>query len=400
MGSVTGKALIKNGISINGFIDKRADDIKECIGLPVYSLDKLGNIANPQVVVFVAVKNVYYHMEIARTLNSLGYKKIIYKTAHAIDGNMNSEERILDKAYESIYKTGEIPEFEIPIVEPQNELNWKDNPWLYEDAEYVTVNVPLEQVYTGITAEQWSDVPVLSLIPHIRMFQYFEGKRKEEPSEYLELCEEGARNENIEITESWKNYVLENRFHIYEQMRWRYENEPDYFVEQAPSVTWNEKGYFNLLTGKHRICFLIAMDRTIVPVKVNKEEWKQLCERLEIKKLYELLCAHPEWKLPIPHFYFQGNMQYHCMLHQRKLRNVYEKMYDANIMRGRDRKIHGIHDLMQNNGYFVTIFSQMGFRVWKDSHLSQDEKKVYSYLGMKISDSLEMPKSQIYQLVD
>lgn len=400
MGSVTGKALIKNGIQIKGYIDRRAEEIRECIGIPVYSISELKKTTNAEAVIFVAVKNVYYHMEIASTLYDCGFRKIIYKTAHAINGCMSSEEKILDMAYESIYKTGDIPAFDIPVIEPEQELEWQDNRIIWESGDYVTVNVPLEQIYTGITTEQWADVPVLSLIPHIRMFQYFEGKRKEKPEDYVKLCEEGARNENIEITESWKQYVLQNRFNIYEQMRWRYENEPDFFVEQAPAVTWNEKGYFNLRTGKHRICFLAAMDRTSVPVKMEKKVWTELCEDKKIRQIRQILEKKPNLKIPLPHFYFQGNIQYHCILHQRKLRNVYAQMYDENIMRGKDRKTYEVYDLTQDSGYFAVIFSQMGFRVFKDCNLSKEENEIYAHLGMMAYDRLEMSEKQVYCLLD
>ena len=65
MGSVTGKALLENGKRICGFIDKRAKDIRQCIGYPVYDIETLKKKAGRHAVIFVAVKNVFYHMDIA-----------------------------------------------------------------------------------------------------------------------------------------------------------------------------------------------------------------------------------------------------------------------------------------------------------------------------------------------
>lgn len=313
MGSVTGKALLKNGIKLKGFIDQRAEDIGQCIGIPVYTPEVFRREADSQAVIFVAVKNVYYHMEIAKSLYEHGYTRLIYKTSHAINGSLTAEEQILDQAYESIYKIGNIPAFQIPVIVPQRELCWKDCRILSEKDGYVTFSAPLEQIYTGQTADQWTDVPILSLIPHIRLFRHFNGDEHSMPDDYIKLCEEGAKSENIEITDSWRSYVLRNRFHIYEQMRWRYDNEPEYFIEQAPVAAWNERGYFNLQTGKHRICFLAAMGRYSVPVKIRQEEWQRLCECRRFKEIKQLLVQNPDLKVPLPHFYFQSNMQYHCM---------------------------------------------------------------------------------------
>lgn len=389
MGSVTGKALRQNGMTIKGFIDRRAEDIRQCIGLPVYDMDAFVQIANQETVIFVAVKNVYYHMEIAKSLYEHGFTRIIYKTIHAINGNMSDEEQVLDKAYESIYKTGDIPGFKIPEVEPKDDFYWKDPKILEENDDFVAFYAPLEQIYTGMTADQWTDVPVLSLIPYIRLFRYFEGDMQSSPDDYIKLCEEGARSENVEITESWKRYVLENRFHVFEQMRWRYDNESEFFVEQAPAVIWNEKGYFNLLTGKHRICFLAAMGRFNVPVKIKKEAWSRLCGENHLIEIRQMLKKNPDLKIPLPHFYFQSNKQYHCMFCQKKLRRVLERLYDENIMRGQCRKNCKLYD-KTGIGYFSLLFSQMGFDVCADRDLPNETGKIYAKMGMRVSFVSEM----------
>lgn len=387
-------------MSIKGFIDQRAADIQECAGLPVYDIDGLRTVADSQAVIFVAVKNVYYHMEIARNLYSNGYTRIVYKTSHAINGGMSHEEQLMDEAYECIYKTGDIPEFEIPIIEPKREFDWKGSRILKEEKEYITFYAPMEQVYTGLTAKQWTDIPILTLLPHIRLFQYFEGESKKKPDDYIKECEEGARSEQIEITESWKNYVLQNRFHTYEQMRWRYDNEPEFFIEQAPEVVWNEKGYFNLCTGKHRICFLAAMGKTSVPVKLKRQAWERLNNDGNLNKIRQILEQNPDWKLPLPHFYFQGDRQYHCIFFQKKLRKIFDQMYDENVMQGNHRKICELYDLTKHSGYFATIFSQMGFHVYRANVFSPEEHAIYTQIGMKLSNLSGMDEGQVILLAE
>ena len=88
IGSVTGKELIKQRYNVIGFVDKRAKNIGECLGLPVYGLEELKEHVKEDAVIFVAVKNVYYHEDIVETLNSLGFFNIIYKSEKAIGGEM------------------------------------------------------------------------------------------------------------------------------------------------------------------------------------------------------------------------------------------------------------------------------------------------------------------------
>lgn len=399
IGSVTGKALLKKGMSLRGFIDKRAEDIKECIGLPVYDMEGLKSVASTQAVIFVAVKNVYYHMEIAKTLYVNGYTRIIYKTAHAINGGMDCRDRVLDEAYESIYKTGDIPEFDIPIVEPKKEFGWNSSKILKEEKEFIIFYAPMEQIYTGLTAKQWTNIPILALLPHIRLFQYFEGTLDKRPDDYIRECEKGARSESIAITESWKDYILQNRFHTYEQMRWRYDNAPEFFIEQAPEVVWNEKGYFNLQTGKHRICFLAAMGKTSVPVKLKRDTWERLNEDVNLNKIRQILERNPEAKLPLPHFYFQGNRQYHCIFYQKKLRKILEQMYDNGLMRGNDKKFSAIYDFTKNRGYFAFLFSQMGFHIYRNSKISL-ETEIYRRMGMNVFDVPEISEAKAVVLAE
>ena len=383
IGTVTGKALLAKGFKIKGYIDKRADEIKSCLGISVYSLDEMEEKQDIDAVIFVAVKNVYYHTEIASELMKRGYTKIIYKTIHAINGEMSDDEKLLDRAYECIYKVGNVPNYEIPIISPKQIFSWKDISILEETESTVTINVPLEQIYTGVTAPQWSDVPVLSLIPYIRLFQYFDGDTTKCIDDYIELCEEGARSENVKITEGWRQYVLDNRMNIFEQMRWKYDHYPIFFVQQAPRARWNKKGYFNLCTGKHRVCFLIAMGKTSIPIKIEKQEWIELITDSKLQEIKVLLQDNPTYKVPLPHFYFQGNIQYYNRQCQKILRTIYEDLYDSRQLRGQERSHDSVKIESPYAGYFALIFSQMGFNVIDSLEIPDIDRSIYEKLGMK-----------------
>ena len=88
-------------------------------------------------------------------------------------------------------------------------------------------------------------------------------------------------------------------------------------------------------------------------------------------------------------------MQYHCMFVQKKLRKIYEQMYDEYAMRGNDRKITRIYDLTSEHGYFATIFTQMGFPVSIDRNFSSEIEKIYTKMGMKVSNGVCSKKKHL-----
>ena len=61
IGSVTGKELQKKKYNVVGFIDKRAEEIEVCLGLPVYGLADLKTNLTEDVVIFVGTKEKRIH---------------------------------------------------------------------------------------------------------------------------------------------------------------------------------------------------------------------------------------------------------------------------------------------------------------------------------------------------
>lgn len=358
--------MLKRKYNVVGFIDKRAKDIKECLGFPVYGLEELKKSVKDNMVIFVAVKNVYYHEDIVETLNSLGYFNVIYKTQKAISGDMESREKDLDMVYEGIYKKGNVLPIQIPVIIVQKSINWKEKVFLKEEDENVVVQIPVELLYTGITDATWMNVPVLLLIPYIDLFRYFQGQEQYSPNDYIELCQKGVENENLKITKSWKEYVLLNRRDIFEQMYMKYEFEPNYFLESAPKVRWNKGGHFTIETGKHRVCFLISMGLMNIPVRISKDDWAEYLNEEAINGLKNFLEKHPKIKIPIPHPLFQGTAQYNSIRQQTILQRIIRILYEEKIMIGSGSKIDNVIDCTHTVGYFARFFSGMGMKSFVD----------------------------------
>lgn len=363
IGSVTGKELQKQGNKILYFVDKRAEEIKECIGVTVISLDELSKLNQRDAVIFVAVKNVYYHEEIVEELNEIGYEKVIYKTANAISGEMSTEECVLDSVYEGMYKKGLSSSCEVPIILSKSKAEFPQVALIREEEKDVIVRMPVELVYTGVTDEQWTDVPILAAVPYWQLFRFFEGMPGYTPDNYIELCKKGAENEGLKITDGWKQYVLSNRYSIYENMRWRLEFTPEYFIDNAPKATFNSKGYFNLQTGKHRISFLVALGYGTVAIRVDKKEWEAFYNNEEKEQLEKYLINFPRKKQPIIHPYFMGNLNY-CTRETRKdLMDVMEKWYKEGVVRGNYRTKEKVVCDLQRDEYYEEFFNKMGIQL-------------------------------------
>lgn len=364
IGSVTGRSLIQKGYQVVAFIDNRAEEIGTCVGRPVYTIDVFRTVFDNDVIIFVAVKNVYYHMDIVRTLNQYGYSKVVYKAEKILQGKADRMEYELDRAYEGMVKRGNVPDSLIPVVIAHNEIEWHGAKLLEEDEDAVVVSMPAELIYTGVTDEAWTNISVLQLIPYISMFRWLDGDQTCAIDEYLALCKKGAESENLQITDGWKRYVIKNRKDVYINMKWKYEFFPEYFVQHAPEVESNQRGTFTLKTGKHRTAFLLAMGRTSIPVRIKRREWKNYIENRNIEKVKNALEGRCGSVIAIPHPYFQYNKEFISVINQQQLWKLLKKMYEMKLLVGKTKEIDGILDLTDSHGYFARYFNSIGIDVY------------------------------------
>ena len=70
---------------------------------------------------------------------------------------------------------------------------------------------------------------------------------------------------------------------------------------------YNEKGYFNIKSGKHRIVFLIVMGQQYVPLRISKGDYQKWRDEKSAAQIYELLEVNHIVELPCildsPYFY-------------------------------------------------------------------------------------------------
>lgn len=316
IGNIAKKTLEEAGLNVIGYIDKRAYEIQIFNNLPVWSLDTFPqDYCKSDIAVFISVKNVFEHEQIAAALHRSGFTHIVYKPYSVLLGYGNRQEDIINKIYDDMFAGKYNNKYGIPICPIGTKRNIHDFALICEDTESITANIPLEFVYTNDYHDsgmaKWGNICILALFTHIDFFSFLNNDKASSPADYLqEYCIYTANlQKTIKITEAWKINVVQNRMQIYEQMKDALDLDPDFFVRNAAEARWNtQKKYFNLISGKHRCAFQAAIGKKYIPLKISKCDYEEFINKSEVNETIRILYENEE-KLLIPHPYF-----YHSML--------------------------------------------------------------------------------------
>ena len=271
-GAVVYHQLINSGFKVSGFIDMRADEIDSYYNLPVFNLKQLDSEIKEKdnYIIIIAVKNVFEHEKIARKLWSIGYKKLLFRPYKEL--NSEKQGQGLSYSYDKVL-SGIFP-VEIYNIEKFEKKEFADRAVIYEKEDYVVANIPVFYVYTDNYTNKkiiWGDIPCAGLLPHIGLFRFFSGKDNRHYKEYMKFCREAAeRSGGIITSAEWEKSVYNNRLDVFNHMEYMWEFNPDFFVKNAVWAQYNEKGYFNIQSGKHRIVYMIVKEKSYIPLKIKK----------------------------------------------------------------------------------------------------------------------------------
>jgi hypothetical protein len=313
IGNIAKESLEKSGFSVIGYIDKRAFELSSYNDLPVWSLEDIPKeYINSKTCVFISVKNVFEHEEIAEKLLEKGFQNVIYKPYSVLLGYGTDSEYRLAELYEELFLGKCIEEITLPPMTQSQILH--DFALIRDENSTITANIPLEFVFTNDYQnggmQKWGNVCILAFFTHINFFRFLNNQEDAKPDDYLqEYCVFTAKLQgNIQVTDAWKNNVLENRTQIYEQMKAAMDLDPDFFIRNAAEARWNDsKKYFNLISGKHRATFQAALGKKYIPLKISKEDYDLFLHSNEIKTIMQLL-RETKQELLVPHPYFYRGM--------------------------------------------------------------------------------------------
>ena len=282
IGHILNQRLQKQGIDIIGFIDKRAEELVAFDGKPVYAIDN-PKIPRDDVIIIIAVKNVFEHSRIAEILHQAGYSKIIYRPYNVLDGGGAADERRLYDVY-TLLTEGEgdqdfiegIPTYAVekPVL--------KNEAIIYQDKEWNFVRLPFTILHTD-RARDGMSLPISFLWPHVSFARYALSMPKGSAEELLGYCmAAGKEIAQIEPTEAWKENVIRSQSEVFLRMNYMYNLHPDFFIQNAPVVKWNEeRKLFNLNSGKHRAVFQYVKGLDYIPVKMSRQDYDQWTQRYD-----------------------------------------------------------------------------------------------------------------------
>ena len=300
--------LEKSGFCVLGYIDKRAFELKEYKGLPVWDLDSVPEeYRGSEVAIFISIKNVFEHEQVAAMLSAKGFKKIVYKPYNALLGFGTDAEKEVSAIYDSLMAGNNPKDMTIPDYLPTFGEEMHDFAFVREiENQSIVAYIPVEFVFTNNAGGKWDDIGVTALFTHIDFFRFLGNHGDADPKDYIyEYCISGAaKKNNIDPTAAWRDNVFQNRAQVYEEMCDAMNLDPDFFVRNAAKAEWNDKNkHFNLLSGKHRCCFLAAKGRKYIPLCITKEDYQKFLHADKVADVVQQL-ARETVEVIIPHPYF------------------------------------------------------------------------------------------------
>ena len=153
---------------------------------------------------------------------------------------------------------GKIPE-EAYAIEAFEEHVLQDKALIESDSDSVVADIPVYYIFTDLYKDidiLWGDIPCLGLIP--------------------QFCREAAlRSGGIKITKAWEESVYRNRLDVFNHMQYEWEHDRGFFVKNAVWADYNEKGYFNIKSGKHRVVFMLVKGKRYIPLRIKKSDYEK-----------------------------------------------------------------------------------------------------------------------------
>ncbi len=309
-GAVLYHHLSESGIEVIAFIDKRADEINAYYDLPVWNFEEAEKYfeKNDEVVVIVGIKNVFEHEKVARMLWRLKCSRIIFRPYSEIQGTGNAKDKELNRIYDEAL-TGSLSY--CYVIEDFEDRILKDQGIIIEDDEWVIADIPAWYVFTDRYEGKdiiWGDIPCLGLVPHIGLFNLFLGNENDDWREYIRFCREAAvRSGGIVTSKAWEESVYSNRLDVFWHMQYAWEHDKSFFIKNAVWAELNDKGYFNIKSGKHRIVYQLLKGSCFIPLKIKKNDYFRWRNEEKAQKINEILREADIDALPViianPYFY-------------------------------------------------------------------------------------------------
>lgn len=126
--------------------------------------------------------------------------------------------------------------------------------------------------------DRWADIPLARLLPHLELFEFFEGRGS--PDRYLAWYEAIHATRGVEPPLS-SEALLTRRHQDFVTMDRAFGRGLEGYRENPITADFNQRGYFNIRNGHHRAAFLFTRGWRHLPVEITTEDfayWRGLGE--------------------------------------------------------------------------------------------------------------------------
>ena len=292
-----GKILYENLTSYNitpkAFIDKRADEIKSFMGIPVINISDVP--VKEKTVVIVSVKNVFEHNSIVSEFIDSGIYNLVYIPKTVLEGVKDPDLNVIASIYNNMLEGLVDTDRCIPISLDYSKPSIHETGVIEKKDNRLIVLLPATFLYTNNYDEDkhiWGNINVLAFFTHLSFFRYLAGDETCNYEDYLEdYCVYTALIQgDIKITQKWKDNVVRNRAMIYRNMKQAFYFDRNFFLRNPAEALYNyEKNYFNLTSGKHRTMFLISKGYAYVPVSVSRNDYSYYVNKNMVDELFNFV---------------------------------------------------------------------------------------------------------------
>lgn len=269
------------GYQVLGYLDQNAKILQEHIHIPCWTVLNMpySGEQKKDIVVIVLLQNGFLHESVGEMLFGHGFTKILFLPKQMDTSYkkimIQKYNSFLESEYDTLYG---IPEWS-ELVEAHSME--KEKVVLKYGKKTCTALVPIELLFS-YPQEDGKEENICFHKLYKEIFEVLEGG-KSECDDYCIFM--GSK------TEQEKQKLLEDRMHVYNWWEEQRHYDPSYFIESAAKVRWNEKGYFNIIDGHHRVRYLVEKNYHLVPVlmsNIDYEKWNFTIQEYDYQWLQNL----------------------------------------------------------------------------------------------------------------
>jgi len=266
--------LMRFGIRPSFFLDRKAKAGETCLDVPLFQIDDYPTIACRDTTVVLALADGLEHKVVADKLYVCGFRKLVFlPVAYTMPSRLKKELTILYNEYMNGCVTGLVRDYscysEVSFLDAEQAV-------VSEGIYNITAWVPLEIVFTE-NLEHWPGDKRKLRAPYsyydrniatnywmLNLMDYLQGI-DHSCDTYLSMYERngGAKPD------------IEKRRLQFELFEHEFDFGMDFFVQSAPEAMWNDRGYFNIVGGNHRIMYLYAKGCRYFPLRISRQDFAQ-----------------------------------------------------------------------------------------------------------------------------